>query len=157
MLLNPLARRQQQGATLIEVLVTLLVFSVGLLGMAGLQSMSLKANHSAYYRSQATFLAYDIGERMRSNRESALDGDYSSADFPDSEADHEVTGNIVQRDLAEWRNQLASTLPQGTGKVSVVDRMVTIEVRWDDSRGTTQQATGDLLDDEQTFTYRTGL
>lgn len=157
MLLNPLARRQQQGATLIEVLVTLLVFSVGLLGMAGLQSMSLKANHSAYYRSQATFLAYDIGERMRSNRESALDGDYDDADFPDNDEENEVAGELYERDLAEWRNQLASTLPQGTGKVSVAGRVVTIEVRWDDSRGTTQLATGNVQGDAQTLTYRTGL
>ena len=46
----------QRGATMLEILITLLILSIGLLGMAGLQALSLKSNQSAYYRSQATFL-----------------------------------------------------------------------------------------------------
>ena len=55
------------GFTLIEVLIAMLVLAVGLLGLAGLQATSLKNNQSAYNRSQATQLAYDIADRMRSN------------------------------------------------------------------------------------------
>ena len=55
------------GFTLIEVLVAMLVLAVGLLGLAGLQATSLRNNQSAYNRSQATQLAYDIADRMRAN------------------------------------------------------------------------------------------
>ena len=55
------------GFTLIEVLIAMLVLAVGLLGLAGLQATSLKNNQSAYNRSQATQLAYDMADRMRAN------------------------------------------------------------------------------------------
>ena len=55
------------GFTLIEVLIAMLVLAVGLLGLAGLQATSLRNNQSAYNRSQATQLAYDIADRMRAN------------------------------------------------------------------------------------------
>src|SRR5699024_7298926 len=64
------------GLTLIEVLVTMLVLSIGLLGLAGLQALMLYQHHSAYQRSQATILTYDIIDRMRTNRNAALNGDY---------------------------------------------------------------------------------
>lgn len=149
--------RNQKGATLIEVLVTLLVLSVGLLGMAGLQAISIKSNHSSYYRSQATFLAYDITERMRANRTSALSGSYSSTTFPNSSAEHDVTGNRAAQDKAEWLNSLAVTLPSGTGKVQINSGVATIEIRWDDSRGAIQASSGNVNDTTQVFTYRTEI
>jgi type IV pilus assembly protein PilV len=55
------------GFTLVEVLVAALVLAVGLLGLAGLQLASMKSNHSAYLRSQATVAAYDLLDRMRAD------------------------------------------------------------------------------------------
>ena len=52
--MQPVARR---GFTLLEVLIALLVFSLGLLGLAGLMVVSVKTNQSAYLRTQASFLA----------------------------------------------------------------------------------------------------
>ncbi|MEH6550499.1 MAG: type IV pilus modification protein PilV [Pseudomonadales bacterium] len=60
----------QQGMGLIEVLVALMVLAIGLLGMLNMQSKGLQFNQAGYYRSQALFLAEDIVERMRSNRDS---------------------------------------------------------------------------------------
>ena len=62
------------GFTLLEVLVALVILSIGLLGLAGLQAASLRYNHSSYLRSQATLIAYDIVDRMRANRQEALNG-----------------------------------------------------------------------------------
>jgi len=59
--------RRGSGFTLIEVLVTIVVVSVGLLGLAGLQIDSLRANMNSETRSKATLLANDIVERMRAN------------------------------------------------------------------------------------------
>lgn len=59
--------RRATGFSLLEVLIALLVLSLGLLGLAALQVTSLKFNTESYYRTQATFLAYDIIDRMRAN------------------------------------------------------------------------------------------
>lgn len=57
--------RKTSGFTLIEVLVTLVVLSVGLLGLAGLQLVGMRGNHSAYLRTRATLAAADLVDRMR--------------------------------------------------------------------------------------------
>ncbi|RLA09507.1 MAG: type IV pilus modification protein PilV, partial [Gammaproteobacteria bacterium] len=56
-----------RGFTLIEVMVTLLILSVGLLGLAGMIGQSLRFNQGGYTRSQSTFLAYEIIDAMRAN------------------------------------------------------------------------------------------
>ena len=61
------ALHKSRGFTLLEVLIALLVFSLGLLGLAGLMIMSVKTNHSAYLRTQATFLAESMADRMRAD------------------------------------------------------------------------------------------
>src|SRR5574343_439121 len=55
------------GFTLIEVLIAMLVLAIGLLGLATLQTYSLRSNLSAYTRGQATQLLYDMSDRMRAN------------------------------------------------------------------------------------------
>jgi len=62
------------GFTLLEVMISLLILSIGLLGIAALQANSLKTNHGAYQRTQAIFLAYDMMDRLRANRTAALAG-----------------------------------------------------------------------------------
>jgi type IV pilus assembly protein PilV len=55
------------GLTMIEILVTLIILSIGLLGMAALQLSGIRSVNSSTYRTQATLLADDIAERMRAN------------------------------------------------------------------------------------------
>lgn len=59
---------KQEGVGLIEVMVTALILSTSLLGLAALQSRALQYNHSAYMRSQANILAYDLLDRIRASR-----------------------------------------------------------------------------------------
>ena len=61
-------RSAMEGFSLIEVLVALFVLSIGLLGLAALQTTGLKLNHQSYERTQATLQAYDIIDRMRTNK-----------------------------------------------------------------------------------------
>ncbi|TVQ74653.1 MAG: type IV pilus modification protein PilV, partial [Oceanospirillales bacterium] len=70
--MNRLFIHKQNGVSLIEILIALVVLSIGLLGMAALQTRTLSLNHSAYQRTQAVNLSYDIVDRMRSNRRAAL-------------------------------------------------------------------------------------
>lgn len=58
---------RQHGFTLLEVMVALVIFSIGMLGLAGLQAVSLQNNQSAYNRTLATMLAYDLADRVRNN------------------------------------------------------------------------------------------
>jgi len=149
-------RTMTAGFSLLEVLIALLVLSVGLLGLAALQANTLQFNQSAYLRSQATSLAYDMADRMRANREAALNGDYNEAlANPIPACDDVAAGTVVERDLAGWRIALACALPVGNGSVLVAGGVVTITVQWDETRR------GELLDaaegTTEVFVMTTGL
>ena len=124
------------GFTLLEVLVSLLILSVGLLGIAGLQLTGLRSNQSAYVRSQATILAYDILDRMRANRAEAQSGGYNitiaaTDDLPS------MGGSPTQAatDLNAWGTNLLALLPAVQTNVNVAaDNTVTVSIAWDDSR-----------------------
>ena len=75
-----LKRRHPKGFTLIEVLVAIVVFSFGLLGMVGMQAFALQANREARLQSQATSLARELAEMMRGNMQIAAKT--TSADNP---------------------------------------------------------------------------
>lgn len=132
-----LAYPGNRGLTLVEILIALLILSIGLLGLAGLQTMSLRFNTSAYYRTQATALAYDFADRMRANRQVALTGAYDVAlqDPPPACGAVAVAGTLEQQEIATWRNALACRIPQSTGEVVRNGNEVTLTVQWDDSRG----------------------
>lgn len=137
--------RKQHGFSMIEVLVTVLILAIGLLGLAGLQSTSLRSNHSAMLRSQATVLAYDIADRLRANRTAALNGNY------DVDLEETPTGtSMVATDIIAWKDNLAEMLPLGDGAIArdEDDNRFTITVQWDDSRG---------AEDPKVFTLRTDL
>ena len=57
----------QRGFTLIEVLISMVILAIGLLGLAGIQAISLRDNQDAYYYQQATLLAYEMQDRIRGN------------------------------------------------------------------------------------------
>lgn len=122
------------GFSLLELLVGLIILAVGLLGLAGVQMMSLRQNNDAYLRSQATLMAYDILDRMRANRKHALDGRYVIAY---GEQPGGGLADQVNEDLELWKGMLNATLPgPGDGAVEVVNgTIVTISIRWHESVG----------------------
>ena len=68
--------KKQHGFSLIEVLISVVVFSVGILGLGGLQIASLKGSNNAHYRTTASVLAMDLADRMRSNLDAVSAGNY---------------------------------------------------------------------------------
>ena len=126
---------RQRGISLIEVLVAVLILSLGLLGVAAMQNKSLSMNHSAYLRSQANIMAYDILDRMRANRSAAMNGAYDHQ----PEAAVPAGGNIAAEDLRGWLSDLAATLPEGTAEItSSNENRVSVTVQWRDRDGETQ-------------------
>lgn len=128
---NVHAAHRCRGTTLVEILVTVLVLAIGLLGLAGLQGTSLRNNQSAYARTQATNLAYEIIDAMRANVTAARAGNYNVGYGSAPSA-----SGIAQSDLTAWRNRISTLLPSGDGRVTQNGTIFTIGVRWDDSRGT---------------------
>jgi type IV pilus assembly protein PilV len=111
----PNQRALQSGVTLVEILVTVVIISVGLLGVASLHLTSLRAGQGAHTRSQATALATDIIDRMRANR-SAAEADLYLTQMSDN-APITPTG-LVATDKKQWLEALAQALPNGDGSVT---------------------------------------
>ena len=116
-------RRSEQGFTLIEVMIALLVLSIGLLGLAGLQVTALQNNQSAFMRSQATALAYDLSDRMRANVLGTISGNYNPANAGADANCGTTTGcspqAMAQNDLNDWNTSIATYLPLGEGFVCI--------------------------------------
>ena len=117
------ALQRQSGFTLIEILVASLILAIGLVGVAGLQALSLKNNQSAFMRSQATALAYDLADRMRANKQAAEAGAYDPANAAFTTGCRTNTGcvpnTMAQHDLSEWNSLIAEYLPSGQGFVCI--------------------------------------
>lgn len=145
-----------RGFSLVEVLVALLVLSIGLLGLAFLQGQGMKFNTDAYARTQATLLAYDIVDRMRANDQGAGAGSY---DVPTStsatakigaynsckssncycdKADGSVscdTAELADYDLGKWYEAQDQSLPVDPNNLSTIAQNGnehTITMRWRD-------------------------
>lgn len=110
-----------RGVTLIEVLVAMLIFSVGLLGAAGLMVVAARSNQAAYLRTQVTFLAQNMAERMQANPIGVWNGDYNG-NYPDAGAQDCSGGctpsQLAQHDRQHWSGQLTTFLPQAKASIA---------------------------------------
>lgn len=118
---SQLAAATLQGFTLVEVLIALIIMSVGMLGIAGLYVHSMNAGRTSIFRHQAVTLAGDIADRIRANpgalvnyQAGALAADCSTNDC-DSVA-------MAQNDIAVWEQQARDTLnPNATVNILYTD------------------------------------
>jgi len=130
---GPAGLGRERGFSLLEVLIAVLVLSIGLLGLAGLYAVGLRSVDSANLRTQATILAEDMLERMRANREAAFAGEYN---IPDLDAIDSGTG-VAATDLAEWKRRLGLVFQQPVGSSIDCDAagVCVVTVSFDDTRG----------------------
>jgi len=109
------------GFTLLEVLVAIVIISVGMLGLAGLQARGLQNNHSSLQRTLATYQAYDMADRMRANIVGVNDGNYNNLSGTPSDPGCISTGctpaQLTDYDMRVWNLSNASLLPSGVGVV----------------------------------------
>ena len=127
--------KKNNGFTLVEVLIAMLLLAGGLLGMTALQATSLGNNQDAYNRSQATGFAYDIADRMRANWLGIATYTAIAPEAAMANADCLITTGctpaaMAQTDLAEW-NGLLSSLPSGQGSITLNGGVYTITITWD--------------------------
>lgn len=127
--------RQQSGSGLLEVLVAVLVLSLGLLGMAGLQARTLQQNQSSLQRSQAVLLSYSILDSLRADRQGALLGNYNIGQTCVAQA---LNGNLANDTVNSWLASIQSrfgTNVTSCGSIAcVAGGICTIRIFWDDSR-----------------------
>ena len=147
---------RQSGYSLIEILIAIVVTSVGLLGLAGMQATGLNNNQRAYHRSQATVLAYDLADRMRANNAGSI-GNYLTSFMTLAEATavgvqvgcNSTAGcsaaQMAQNDLRDWNAALVDALPSPAGTIILDGDIYTISVTWDDNRD------GAVNDDDPNF------
>ncbi len=126
------ASTDQEGFTLVEFLVALLVFAVGILGLTSLQVLVLRSDISAHQYAQAVQISYSMMDRMRSNRNSAMAGNYNLAN-----AAAVPTGDgiapLADDDLADWVTNELNLLPNGNVVINCTTAgSCTITVSWSD-------------------------
>jgi type IV pilus assembly protein PilV len=148
------ARKPQQGATMVEVMVAILVFSVGLLGIASTQTRGLSNTQSALHRSYAAQLSYELIDIMRVNRLTvdlgdAVDGNIfngfdtevanafvSKTDCLDASKSC-TASEMAQFMLLYWVSRLDETLPEAEAEITEVDAataLYSVEIQWADFR-----------------------
>ncbi len=127
------------GFTLVEILVAVLVLSIGMLGIASLQATSLRHNNDASMQTRASYLASDMADRMRANASQA--SAYATTTSPSPASGKCLTSpctpiELVENDLVEWNALAANTLPAGQGSIISIagTGLFTITVRWDEAR-----------------------
>jgi type IV pilus assembly protein PilV len=132
-----MAPASQRGVGLIEVLIAVLVLSIGFLGMAALQARSLSMNNSAMARNFATMESYSILDAMRADLANAQAGAYITT--VTANACPTATGTLADTQITQWCNQLASGLGASTtttGSISCTGTqgVCTVTVQYNDSK-----------------------
>lgn len=117
-------RESQRGASLIETMVALFVLAIGLLGFAALLTNSLTMNQRAFTLSQAVFIANNLTERIRMNRDSAasygiLKTQELSGTPTDCTSNTCTATQMAQWDLKEWFDLLESSIPGADAEITI--------------------------------------
>ncbi|QOY72380.1 type IV pilus modification protein PilV [Pseudomonas sp. OST1909] len=124
------AHRHQSGMTLIEVLIALLILAVGLMGAAMLQLNALKYTDSARMISQASFIAYDMLDRIRANAGADYTWGRDESGPPNTSA-----ASVRDLDLHDFEaNIIGFAGKDAKGSVAVSGHEVTISISWEDRR-----------------------
>lgn len=139
----------QNGLTMIEVLVAMLIFAVGLLGVAGMQSLALKSTDNSNLRTLVNIHAYEIVERMRANMTAVESGQYNSISAVSGASNclpSCTPAQLAAWDGDEWLQNLKADLPGATGSVAYANGIATVTINWTErSLGTDAQAQSYVL------------
>jgi len=108
-------RSKQRGFTLLEALISLVILSIGMLGVAGLFFEGLKSSRTAVYRTTAIYLASDMADRIRANPEASAE--YAKAGASSGCVSTTKTcsrAEMAADDIFLWKKEVTSQMPGGT-------------------------------------------
>lgn len=153
--------KRQNGFSLIELLIAILILAVGLLGVAAMQTYSVKATSNSNLRGIALYLANNMADRIRANRQGFEDGDYDSmAGAAQVAACLTAAGcspqEMANNDKWEWQQTVQTTLPGGGVALGTAAGVHSITVTWID-RVKQGAVAGDTGTDTSTLVLRTQL
>lgn len=158
--MNSSRMHTQQGSSLIEVLVSMLVLGMGILGISAMQTTTLKNNQNSYMRTQAVFHSQDIVERMLGNQAGVEAGNYDDPAPVVTAACQSGAGcsaaQMAAHDVAIWEAGVTAGLPSGSATVCLdstsndgtpatpacdgLGSVYAVKIWWDDDRdGTASQ------------------
>jgi type IV pilus assembly protein PilV len=143
-------KKQTYGFSLFEVLVALVILAIGMLGIARMLMIAHKSNSSSYVKQQSIQSAYDIVDRVRANRQAAIDGNYAVNNLvasgaptlpssPSTNCDSSScsASQLASYDTWHWLSTSVSQLPNGCGSITTaasgINTLVTVTIQWDDS------------------------
>ncbi|MGH8113868.1 MAG: type IV pilus modification protein PilV [Rhodanobacteraceae bacterium] len=133
---NHSARCHQAGVGMLEVLIAVLIVSIGFLGMAALHARALSTNNSAMARSMATVASYSILDAMRVDRNAAMAGAYNTTVSADGCA--AGGGSLSSAQLGQWCQELGAALgatDSTTGTIACGNTGIcTVTIQFDDTR-----------------------
>lgn len=139
------ATQKQRGFSLVEVLIALVIMSVGMLGIAGLYVQSMQAGRTSLLRHHAVTLAGDVADRIRANPRAGIA--YQGAGLNSSCVSGVVNCDEVEmagHDILLWQQQAVDTLPAGGVEITFDDSGVpplyTINVTWSEPGANTPPA-----------------
>ena len=128
------SRARIAGFTLIEVLIALVVLSLGMLGIASLYTQALGAGRSTQFRSQATNLLADMADRIRVNRLGQIAYEGAANDNNCDSGAACTPAQMAAHDLFRWDEQVTTLLPAGEWEIDFDDAVdpptYTLTVRW---------------------------
>jgi type IV pilus assembly protein PilV len=152
----------EKGFFMLEVLITMVVMAIGMLGIAAMLMVAHKASSSSYLRQQASQSVSNMIDKMRANRQAAISGNYNISDLvasgaptiPASPSPSCVTASCTTTQLAAydawyWLANDVGQLPNGAGSITTTlsgtNTLVTVTVQWNDSPAqTTLGASGQV-------------
>lgn len=131
-------KSDQRGVSFLEVLVAVVILSVGFLATSRMQIMGMRYNQSAFFKSQASIMAADIADRMRSNIAGVDNGEYDAINTESLPSDPGCmtsgcdASELAALDINQWGTNIESSLPDGKGEVTRNGNIFEIEVKWDE-------------------------
>ena len=157
----------QRGFSMIEVLISLVLIAVAMLGQAGLQANALRFSKSGALRMQAVFLSNEMAERMEGNKAGAIAGNYvigsasstvltSATDCMSAPCSSSV---LAAYDLAEWTARVSAVLPSATWQITQTTTgnpsTYSVVITWQDRRADSTRTTYSTTGTTETFTVTT--
>lgn len=159
--------KKSSGFTLLEVMISMVIFSVGMLGLAGIQAIALQNNTTAYMRTIAMQQSYNMADLLRSsaNFDGVVDSTFDSVStsigsdptkdcIADDTATNCTTTELAVFDIFHWKTRMDKELPSGKGTVEKDGDVYEIIIMWDEKRtgATGEDCDADDADDLKCYT-----